>query len=397
MWRVFWTTAAVVMLFAVVIVYASANSVFVFKSPKDPDVRIVIDHETGAAVVQARATPQLLPRALVPEPEYNFGMMDPHSTGRHEFKVQNVGQAPLRLQLGDTSCKCTVGGLAKNELAPGEATTVTLEWNTGSKATFFSHYAIIRSNDKTQKEIELRITGSVRMLIGTELPELILGRLEPGQPSIADFYVYSQVWDQFEIQEIEHRLPGMKWEVTTVDPSNAPKLEAKSLRLVRLSLPAELTSADFQDTIRLSVTSSADAFDEGKSKTHFVDLPVHGNVLSKVTYFGGDIQNGAVDLGTVPFGLGKKTKVLIKIRDAEPDLGDVKLEVTPDLLQAQLVPRVGGNGSGLYDLHVTLPPDTPPCAFRSAPQGYVRITTSHPRIPKLEVAVRFAVLAKAGR
>lgn len=415
MWKVFWTGAAIAGVFSCVLVYASANSTFLFISPKDPDVRIVIDQQTGGAIVQARGKEMLKqarPIVAVLKSEYDFGLMDPHKSGRHDFIVENVGKAPLKLELGETSCKCTVGGLAKNELAPGEKTTVTLEWNTGSKSTLFSHYAVIRTNDEAKKDFELRISGKVRMLIGTDLPELVLGRLEPGQPAIAEVYVYSQVWDRFTVQDLEHRLTGMTWEMTTLDPSAAPELQAKSLQKLRLSLPAELASGDFTDALRLSIVSAdgtqtektVETTDESagdaaaaspEPKVHFVDLPIHGKVLGRVTYFGGDIQNGAVDFGTVPFGVGKKAKVLVKIRDGEPNLGEVQIETYPETLKAHLAPHGGDEGKGLYELHIELPAGTPPCAFRSAPQGHVRVTTSHPRVPKLEIPVRFAVLQKS--
>jgi hypothetical protein len=114
-----------------------------------------------------------------------------------------------------------------------------------------------------------------------------------------------------------------------------------------------------------------------------------------VAFFGKDIVDDAIDFGTVPFGRGRKSKVLVKIRDSEPKLGDVTVEANPAFLRARLVPHQDGSAQGLYDLVVELPPETPPCQYLAIPQGSIRITTSHPRIPKLEINVRFAVLQKS--
>lgn len=38
----------------------------------------------------------------------------------HEFKFRNVGNGPLFLDMGGSTCKCTIGDLDKSVLKPGE-------------------------------------------------------------------------------------------------------------------------------------------------------------------------------------------------------------------------------------------------------------------------------------
>jgi hypothetical protein len=77
-------------------------------------------------VAAARAQ---VPRAVVDQTEYDFGVMDPRTRGEHEFLVKNGGDAPLQLKEGSTTCKCTVAELPGAAVAPGEVGRVRLRCN----------------------------------------------------------------------------------------------------------------------------------------------------------------------------------------------------------------------------------------------------------------------------
>src|SRR5262245_52451963 len=51
-------------------------------------------------------------RIKVDEPVYNFGTMQRGTTKSHEFVVHNIGDAPLTLANGGTTCKCTIGDVS---------------------------------------------------------------------------------------------------------------------------------------------------------------------------------------------------------------------------------------------------------------------------------------------
>src|SRR5688500_8060497 len=69
------------------------------------------------------------PRVAVVNGEmHDFGKMDRNAKESHAFIIRNEGDAPLKLEKGETTCKCTVSDLKGNSLAPGEETEVLLEW-----------------------------------------------------------------------------------------------------------------------------------------------------------------------------------------------------------------------------------------------------------------------------
>ena len=72
------------------------------------------------------------PRAQLEETVYNFGSMEQGTSLSHAFKVRNVGGSPLSIEVGATTCKCTVGGLSTREVGPDEEAEVTLSFRKGA-------------------------------------------------------------------------------------------------------------------------------------------------------------------------------------------------------------------------------------------------------------------------
>lgn len=98
---------------------------------------------------------------LLDEELHDFGVMAPDTKGEKSFRIRNVGQGPLRLRLGASTCKCTLGELDKEELAPGEQTVVTLSWTTKQGVRDFAQSAQVLTNDPSNTVIDMKIKGRV--------------------------------------------------------------------------------------------------------------------------------------------------------------------------------------------------------------------------------------------
>src|SRR6056297_1410547 len=52
------------------------------------------------------------PKAVTGQTRHAFGLLNPHTTASHSFGIRNAGDAPLKIAVQDTTCKCTVGNVA---------------------------------------------------------------------------------------------------------------------------------------------------------------------------------------------------------------------------------------------------------------------------------------------
>ena len=391
MWRIFWTAAGAIGAILAGLIWASTQVTFLFHHPRTEGARIEIDKRSGAAVVMrpvstaAPAEVGAQPRAEAPQTEYDFGMMNPHTTGRHKFIVQNSGSAPLALRVGSTSCKCTLAGLADKQVPPGESTTVTLEWTTGA-ALHYAQYATIHTNDPQKKSLDFGVQGQVRMAIGFDEHELVLDRIELDKPTLVERLIYSQLWDDFTVKDVESKIQGLSWKALPVEPASARHLEPKTVQRLRLTIPGDLPAGRIEDSLRVTVQRI-----DGDEEVQHLELPFSGIVPRRLAIYGAGIDEyGVIDLGDIREGQGKRMNLLVKVRDPEPDLPMAKVEIFPSFLAAELKPRA--EGKGLYDLTLEVPPSTPTCQYHSNPLGRILIDTGHPRVGALELKVTFAVV-----
>jgi len=394
MWRTFWTWTAVVGAIVGALIYASTQITFLFHHPRTAGVRVEIDKRTGAAVVVnpvSTSAPQASlagrPRAGVSEPQHDFGVMDPLTVGEHDFVIRNSGTTPLKLRTGPTTCKCTVSGLARGEVPPGESTTVRLTWNTG-RDEHYEHSGTVFTSDPDQPMIELRVAGRVRVLIAADQPEISLGTFDPDTPTVVERLIYSQTLSQFTIEDLRSNVSHLQWEVLPADDAAAEQFQARHARRLRLTLPAGLATGTFTDLVRVTIRAAG-----REQEPLTLELPLMGTVPRRLAFYGPDIDSsGLIELGDVDAGVPKRVQLLAKVRDAELELPQARVEVFPSFLKARFEPLA--SKPGLYQLHIELPADAPACQYQNDPIGHVRIDTGHARIGVVELKVSFAVVPR---
>ena len=90
------------------------------------DEFLTADESPAGEVEQAKVV-------VVNGSEFDFGVMERNGTRSHRFEIKNAGTAPLQLEKGETTCKCTINKLVDGVLKPGESVMVELEWIGGTK------------------------------------------------------------------------------------------------------------------------------------------------------------------------------------------------------------------------------------------------------------------------
>lgn len=114
---------------------------------------------------------------------FDFGMMKPGDEGEHIFRIENIGTENLLLRLGATTCKCTLGDLERESLAPGQSTEVKLSWTVkdGGEPEF-TQSAQILTNDPKKVAISLEITGRIVSDVDMVPPTWSFGEVGTGEP-----------------------------------------------------------------------------------------------------------------------------------------------------------------------------------------------------------------------
>jgi hypothetical protein len=335
------------------------------------------------------------PRAEVVEPHFNFGRMERGREKSHDFLIRNTGDAPLTLRVGQTSCKCTLSKVESGAIAPGESTTVRLEWSAKSDQGPFRQTATIHTNDPRQREVELTIDGEIVDASGVQPPDFGFDKVAVGESRTAEVYVMAMLQDELTISSAELSDPDTrdKFEVK-IEPVETDELPVKTARdgaRITLTVKPGLPIGRFNQYLTLTTNLK-----EGE-KLH---VPVTGRVVGDISVHGtrGNWleEQGVLSFGAVEGASGEKARLNLVVRgeDAEGvkfEVGSIdppELKVTfgePTRLSATLV-RI--------PMHVEIPPGTRPMVRLGTSQGEegkIVLKTTHPNMKELSLGVRFAV------
>jgi hypothetical protein len=255
------------------------------------------------------------PRVVVPEPEHEFGVMDPLQSASHAFALHNQGEGPLRLWRGSTTCKCTLSEIDKRVIPPGESGEVVLTWNTGRKHQRYDHSATVMTNDPERPELQLHVRGVVRADLRAEPEELILTRVEPNQPSRISGLVYTQLPKPFEIVHASCTLDGSSVSFEPASSAALEELAATGGYRIHVELPAGLSSGQVDGMVQLTARR------EGAETDETLEIPLVAKVLRRLAVYGPAVdETGTVDLGRLRPGQRAKHRLLLKVRDEQPEI-----------------------------------------------------------------------------
>jgi hypothetical protein len=380
---------AVILVSAVVgITLGSSLALIQFRT--DRDLPIIPLEELSAQPVPSS---EPAPRIRVIDPELKFGTMQRGTTKTHDFVVQNVGTAPLTLELGETSCKCTVGVADKEPISPGDSVLVHLEWTANSAPGPFRQTANLHTNDPLQSRVVLSVEGQVSAAEGVEPPEFLFDKVTAGESKSVQVFVMSMFEDQIKVDhpELVHpeTRPFFDVKIEPVSREELPNPDAKSGVLITLRLKPGLPLGVFSQRLSLH-TSLRDA--------EKLDIPIYGRVIGDITVHGTrwDDERGVLRLGNVKSSEGKRDKLNLVVRG--PDAAGIQLKVVdtdPPQLSARLGEPTRLNDNLVHvPLEIEVPAGTPPMVRLGTDQGKpgrIVVGTSHAAIRELIINVQFAI------
>ncbi len=111
---------------------------------------------------------------------------------------------------------------------PGKKTSITLTFNAGPKAEEYRQWALIRTNDPENREVELVVTGEIKATFAANVQELSFPNLKPNITAEKSVVVFSQTWPTFDLAKIESTVDNTTWETRPLEADELEKLKALS-------------------------------------------------------------------------------------------------------------------------------------------------------------------------
>ena len=256
------------------------------------------------------------PRVLVRNGErYDFGKMPRGSQGKHIFYVMNVGNAPLSLKKGQTTCICTLSALEEGAVAPGEVAAVTLEWTVKSDENYFSQLAELLTNDPERPVVQLRIEGYVEDIVRITPDELVFSNVASNETHSRQLFVYAaRAEDNVRVEELSFLEAGtvsffeaQVRDLTQEELANQPL--AKAGQVVTVTLKPGMPTGEIQQSLKV------------KLNVHDMPeqiIPIRGNVQSDVSVVGRlakfDPSSNLLVLGGVDQSKGTRAEMSILLK-----------------------------------------------------------------------------------
>lgn len=328
------------------------------------------------------------PRAVVEKFEHDFGVMDPQTKSSHRFVVKNTGTKPLKLALGETTCKCTFGKLGKSTIEPGEQGNVILAWKTGFNDRDYSHAARIHTNDPENRVIDLRVRGIVRVKLAMDPPEFVFAHVAPGSAESMWMSVFTQSWKKFEVVDVTSTLEGLTWSVEPLSREQLDEHAALAGSRVRVTIPNSLPQGFFQHELTMHVLT-----EETESPVP-VRVPIRGKVLRRLAVYGNGIDaNGVISLGIIESDKPHTKRFMLKVRDDQRKLDLNRVAVKPDFVNVKIRPK-GDESRGLYEMILVIPADPPIRSLSASNPGRLHVEFDHPRINDLDLQLTYTAIAR---
>lgn len=109
-------------------------------------------------------TPEQLtqaPRLKIENPVHDFGKISQGASVSKEFVITNTGKEELNIRMTRASCGCTASKPEKNDLKPGESSTIKVTFNPEGKDGDQSEFILVFSNDPSNPKQKITIKSSV--------------------------------------------------------------------------------------------------------------------------------------------------------------------------------------------------------------------------------------------
>ena len=336
-----------------------------------------------------------LPAVAVDREGYDFGTMDVDAEGSRDFLIANTGKGVLKLATGETSCRCTLSKLDKDEVQPGDSATVAMTWTSNDSIGPYRQTAVIFTNDPSQPRVTLTISGRITAAARAVPDELIFSTLLAGQSAEAEVSIYCYIDEPLEIVslKLDDSTTAEYFDVAfeTLDADRlSEEPGAVSGQLMKVTLKSGLPQGPFRQKILLSTN-----LETSQTLTVSIDGTIGSDIA--VVGRGFNVRTGILSLGTISGTAGARRMLMLIVRGPHrKEMKFTPVKITPDLLNVEIgEPTEINNGIvSQFPLTVQIPKGSRPANHLGSKQGKlgeILLDTNHPQAPRLRIWVSFAV------
>lgn len=366
---------------------------------------------------------------------HDFGVMSPGEEGEREFIIRNVGEGPLRLRVGASTCKCTLGELDKSVLEPGEETQITLSWTVKPGAAEFGQSAQLLTNDPSRVAITLRIKGKIVEDFQLIPQTWTFGEVATGDSFEVTGTIYNFMKTKIETTDVKFTSDDMNeladFKIEPLEKSEFAEGTENALQAFRVTATVKsgLRQGNISQNLLVGynslnksgeVVGVADAPEKGdaddsdadadgesasmevaETRSPMITAPVRGRIVgtlrmlesSKLTQSDGEY---IYDFGR----LGKEdslvAKTFVVLKGEQRDNTKLSIgETKPDgVVRATLGEPKGRGSMVLYPLEIELVPGDgliERMGKNRSDYGSVWIESDNPKVSKMRVILKFAI------
>jgi hypothetical protein len=367
-------------------------------------------HGSPPLIVTARhaaprvATAKGVPKVLVNSRFHDFGAVEDGSKVFHVFKITNLGNAPLTLEAGTTTCtRCTIAEVETPLLQPGETGGVRIEYLPTRRQRKFRQHATVVTNDPDHEIVELNIFGLVTSQFDIEPPYLVLSRISAKETKTAEIRIYDLMSTEVGVEKYEFIGESTaKYFEAAIEPIPADQLSKRHARSgcrVLVTVKPGLPVGPIRQTIRLEITGG------GRDNNLLADVTIEGSVENDISIVGRgwNTDAGRLVIGAVESRQGAKRNLFLVLRGPYRNDTIVKpIEIKPSWLKVSVGEpkelKTGADpGAGVTQIPLTIeiPPGAPTVNHLGSDQGeygQVMLETTHPEVGRIRMYIQFVVL-----
>lgn len=202
----------------------------------------------AGAVSGAAAGEALAPKAVCPEPDYDFGELENTETVEHDYVIRNEGELSLEILSVKPSCGCTAVSPSQKVIPPGGEGSVHATFGLQNRSGYQDKSITVTCNDPARPTFLLRLHGTAVQSVRAVPSSVFFGRVGAGSVRSRTFDVASSR-GRFEVVSAEVDSPWISLEEGEENPD-------PGVKTYRVALADDAPAGDVRGTATIRVLAS---------------------------------------------------------------------------------------------------------------------------------------------